>query len=57
LAGANRQLYALSPHSTLERGYAIIEKQNVLVTSPSQLTSDDLIHVRVRAGEFKARVE
>ena len=57
IAGATRQLNTLNPLATLDRGYAIVRKQDKVVTEAAQVTSDDLVEIRVRDGEFTARVE
>jgi exodeoxyribonuclease VII large subunit len=57
LSGASRQLYALNPLATLERGYAIVRQDESVVTDPAQVSANDRINIRVRAGEFTARVE
>jgi exodeoxyribonuclease VII large subunit len=57
LASAQRHLHALNPLATLERGYAIVRRENVVVTNPAQVQFNDRIHIRVRDGEFDARVE
>jgi exodeoxyribonuclease VII large subunit len=58
LRGAVRHLEALNPTATLERGYALVRKPSdgQVVTSRSQVAADDPIVVRVRDGEFGARV-
>jgi exodeoxyribonuclease VII large subunit len=58
LRGATRHLEALNPNATLERGYAIVRALSggEVVTSKSQVAANDLIQVRVRDGEFGARV-
>lgn len=57
LASATRQLNTLNPLSTLERGYAIVQKENAVVIDAAQVSANDVVNVRVRAGEFNARVE
>ncbi|MCC7164555.1 MAG: exodeoxyribonuclease VII large subunit [Anaerolineae bacterium] len=57
LASATRHLNALNPLATLERGYAIVRKKDVVVTQASQVTRQDVIEIHVRDGEFTARVE
>ena len=57
LLSATRQLNTLNPLSTLERGYAIVQKENHVITSADQVATKDVVHVRVRQGEFSARVE
>lgn len=56
LASAQRQLNALNPLATLERGYAIVQHDNLVVTNPAQLQTNDMLNIRVREGEFNARV-
>lgn len=57
LASATRQLNTLNPLATLERGYAIVRKENTVVTDASQVYANDVVNVRVREGEFSARVQ
>jgi len=57
LASATRQLNTLNPLATLERGYAIVQKEKSVVTAAAQVSANDVINVRVREGEFSARVE
>lgn len=54
---AIRQLNTLNPHATLDRGYAIVRKNASVVTESAQVTSNDVVEIRVRDGEFTARVE
>jgi exodeoxyribonuclease VII large subunit len=54
--GLESRLLALNPLAVLRRGYAIITKNEKVVTSTSQIQMDDALHVRVHAGEFNARV-
>ncbi len=56
LAGRGNRLAALNPLSILQRGYAIVTKDTQIVTSKSQVREADPIKVRVRDGEFEARV-
>jgi exodeoxyribonuclease VII large subunit len=56
-ASAQRHLNALNPLATLERGYAIVRRENVVVTHPAQVQINDRINIRVRDGAFDARVE
>jgi len=51
------RLRALSPRSTLARGYAIVRKDGAIVRSPSSVAAGDLIDVAVADGPFAARVE
>lgn len=58
LRGASRHLDALNPVATLDRGYALVRvlPAGEVVSSKSQVATDDRIHVRVSDGEFGARV-
>jgi exodeoxyribonuclease VII large subunit len=51
------RLGALSPRSTLERGYAIVRTEAAIVRSPEQVATGVPIDVEVAAGRFGARVE
>src|SRR5262249_27278571 len=57
IVAAQRQLETLNPQATLNRGYAIVRKYDKIVTKPSQVASRDVVQIRVRDGEFSARVE
>ncbi len=51
------QARALSPQSTLDRGYAVVTHgSGAVVADPRSLASDELLRVRVARGEFGARV-
>jgi exodeoxyribonuclease VII large subunit len=50
------RLQALSPLAVLKRGYAVITKNETVVTSVSQVRLEDALRVRVQDGEFNARV-
>ncbi|NHA69867.1 exodeoxyribonuclease VII large subunit [Phycicoccus flavus] len=51
------QARALSPQSTLDRGYAVVTTaDDTVVTDPGTLALDQLLHVRVARGDFGARV-
>jgi exodeoxyribonuclease VII large subunit len=56
LKGLESRLLALSPLAVLRRGYAVITKNEKLVTSTSQIQIEDALHVRIQDGEFNARV-
>jgi exodeoxyribonuclease VII large subunit len=51
------RLRALSPRSTLERGYAIVRAGDEIVRSAVDVSSGDPIEVEVADGRFGARVE
>jgi exodeoxyribonuclease VII large subunit len=47
---------ALSPQSTLERGYAVVQhRDGRVVRSPAELEPDELLRVRVTDGDFGVR--
>ena len=54
--GLDNRLQALSPLAVLKRGYAVITKNEKVVSSTSQINLDDALHVRIQDGEFNARV-
>ena len=54
--GLENRLQALSPLAVLKRGYAVITKNEKVVSSTSQINLDDALHVRIQDGEFNARV-
>jgi exodeoxyribonuclease VII large subunit len=51
------RLRALSPHATLNRGYAIVRAGDDIVRSPARVRSGDSIDVEVAEGRFGARVD
>jgi exodeoxyribonuclease VII large subunit len=51
------RLRALSPHATLQRGYAIVRSGDAIVRSPDAVARGDEIAVAVADGSFGARVE
>jgi exodeoxyribonuclease VII large subunit len=56
LMGLENRLTALSPMAVLQRGYAVVTKNKRVVASKSQVQVGDALRVRVRDGEFDARV-
>jgi exodeoxyribonuclease VII large subunit len=51
-----RQLRLLSPQATLDRGYAIVQQvDGAVVRDPEVLAGEELLRVRVAAGDFAAR--
>ena len=54
--GMENRLQALSPLAVLKRGYAVITKNEKVVTSVSQVRAENALRVRVQDGEFNARV-
>jgi exodeoxyribonuclease VII large subunit len=51
------RLRALSPRSTLQRGYAIVRAESAIVRSSAQVTAGASLEVEVADGRFGARVE
>ena len=56
LNGMENRLLALSPVAVLRRGYAVITKNEKVVTRISQIQLNDGLQVRIQDGEFNARV-
>jgi exodeoxyribonuclease VII large subunit len=56
LRGLENRLVALSPLAVLQRGYAVVMKNNRVVASKSQVQDGDALRVHLRDGEFNARV-
>jgi len=59
LVGMRLRLQALSPKSTLNRGYAVVSRRDTgaVVTHTAQVVSGDGIHVRVSDGHFTGVVD
>jgi exodeoxyribonuclease VII large subunit len=57
LDAAAGRLRALSPQSTLDRGYAIVRAEDGVVRSARRLREGQSVDVRVAEGGFRARVE
>jgi exodeoxyribonuclease VII large subunit len=57
LEHAAGRLRALSPRSTLERGYAIVRANDAIVRASSELAEGSRVDVELGAGGFGARVE
>jgi exodeoxyribonuclease VII large subunit len=51
------QLKTLNPGSTLARGYAIVQKDQLVITQPNQVRRGDDITIKVSGGEFEATVQ
>jgi exodeoxyribonuclease VII large subunit len=54
--GLESRLLSLSPLAVLRRGYAVVTKNEKVVTSVAQIRLDDKLRVRVQDGEFDTRV-
>jgi exodeoxyribonuclease VII large subunit len=57
LAQTAGRLRALSPRATLERGYAIVRSQGVILRDTEALAGGDKVNVELGQGGFGARVE
>jgi exodeoxyribonuclease VII large subunit len=57
LEHAAGRLRALSPRSTLQRGYAIVRSEDGIVRSASTVATGDRVDVELAEGGFGARVE
>ena len=56
LNGLEAQLAALNPSAVLGRGYAVVMKKRKVVSSITQVKEGEALKVRVKDGEFDARV-
>lgn len=58
LAGVSRELNAVSPLATLERGYSItFDSSMAVLTDASSVRPDEHLHVRLAKGGLECRVE
>jgi len=57
LAIAARALNSVSPLATLERGYAIVQRDNEVISNASDLTPGDKIEARLAQGSVQATVD
>jgi exodeoxyribonuclease VII large subunit len=56
LAELEAHLRQLSPLKTLERGYAIVQRDGMVVKSPADAPSGSELKVRLAEGEIRAEV-
>lgn len=58
-SAAGQTLHAVSPLATLERGYAIVQRQDnqAIVKSAGQLNIDDMLLIRIAQGQALAQVK
>lgn len=56
VAATRARVTALSPQSTLERGYAVVQHQGRIVRRAAELEPGAELHVMVASGEFSAEV-
>ncbi|MGA2489120.1 MAG: exodeoxyribonuclease VII large subunit [Anaerolineales bacterium] len=54
--GLENRLLTLNPMAVLKRGYAVITKNEKVVSSVAQVKIEDTLRVRVQDGEFGTRV-
>jgi exodeoxyribonuclease VII large subunit len=57
LEHAAGRLRALSPRSTLDRGYAIVRRDEAIVRAAAAVSSGDRLEIEVADGRFGARAE
>ena len=50
------KLEVLNPMNTLKRGYAIVKKDNKVISDTSKIKKDDIINIDVKNGEINALV-
>ena len=50
------KLDVLNPMNTLKRGYAIVKKDNKVISDSKKLTKDDIIDIDIRNGKMSAKV-
>ena len=51
------QLETLNPQATLSRGYAIVRKDQTVITQTGQVSQGDDLLIQVSDGEFGATVQ
>ncbi len=54
---ANARLLSLNPLAVLERGFAVVSRDGMVIRSAAQLNPGDEVKVRLARGSFGARVE
>lgn len=57
VATLTSQLNTLDPQATLNRGYAIVHKQQQVISRVEQVSDDDEVIIQVSDGEFEAIVQ
>ena len=55
-AAAKQSLDLLSPYQVLSRGYAIVQRNDQVITSPGQLSLGDKLRIRLKDGDIFAGV-
>ena len=56
LEGIINKLEVLNPLNTLNRGYAIIKKDNKVLSSIKNINNDDIIKISLKDGEVSSKV-
>ena len=56
IAELDAHLRQLSPLKTLERGYAIVQRDGIVVKSPGDAPAGSEVNIRLAEGELKAQV-
>lgn len=56
VAGTRSRVTSLSPQSTLDRGYAVVQHQRQIIRDAGQLQPEKTVQVMVARGEFSAVV-
>ncbi len=57
LYGFNLALRSLDPYATLERGYALVQRDGHVIDSVADTAVGERLNVRVRDGDFPVRVD
>ena len=57
LHGFNLALRSLDPYATLQRGYALVQRNGRIVDTVTETTVGERLNVRVRDGDFPVRVD
>jgi len=55
--GFTRALHSLDPYATLQRGYALVQRDGHVVDSVADRSVGERLNVRVRDGDFSVRVD
>lgn len=56
LSNITNKIVALNPLTTLERGFSLTQKNNEIVRSAKSLSKDDIIVIKFKDGEVRAKV-
>jgi exodeoxyribonuclease VII large subunit len=59
LLSSRQTLHAVSPLATLDRGYAIVTRQDnsEIINSTAQLTTGEMVQTRLANGQFTSKIE